>query len=57
MRLQFIIRMVLGFFFPLVPVLAETIWLEGEEARQTNFTPGIAALSDGGAEELRVGCF
>ena len=57
MRLQFIIRMVLGFFLPLVPVLAETIWLEGEEARQTNFTPGIAALSDGGAGGASCGMF
>ena len=57
MRLQFIIRMVLGFFLPLVPVLAETIWLEGEEARQTNFTPGLRLSPMWGAEELRVGCF
>ena len=35
------------------PVLsgAGVIWVEGEEARNTSFSPGVAPLSDG-----RAGC-
>ncbi len=36
---------------------AELIWVEGEEARASNFAPGLAALSDGGAAGASGGMY